>query len=127
LHQKDFVKKLFILELTLALGHRADNMPAITRSKAKILLLGTPLVEDTEFPKIDGFELKELLRDRHDSTHDSPYIIDCRSSSEYAGGHIRWAKNRSTFEGVQQLLHNNPPSDLIVLHCEYSERRAPKM
>jgi hypothetical protein len=72
-------------------------MPATTRSKAKILALGTSLVDDIAFPQIDGSELKKILDSKYNSTHDRSYIIDCRSASEYAGGYIQGAENCSTF------------------------------
>jgi M-phase inducer tyrosine phosphatase len=86
--------------------------------------------ESTSIRYIDGLLLKEVLHGKYDSMYNSKFIIDCRFAYEYAGGHIQGAENHWTYEMIDALLFRNPPSSnraLIVLHCEYSERRAPRM
>eukprot|EP01052_Picozoa_sp_SAG31_P015210 SAG31_NODE_972_length_10644_cov_3.435372_1_plen_608_part_00 len=61
-------------------------------------------------------------------------IIDCRFPYEYNGGHIVGATNIYTPQELERLFFNarQPiPNDghrtVVVFHCEYSSRRAPKL
>ncbi|KAL3899324.1 MAG: hypothetical protein SGCHY_002126 [Lobulomycetales sp.] len=69
-------------------------------------------------------------------------IIDCRYDYEFAGGHLAGATNVSTPSDLEALLFPRPLSSssaamgehrdetasvLVVLHCEFSQHRAPKM
>ncbi|KAF2022782.1 Rhodanese-like protein, partial [Setomelanomma holmii] len=79
---------------------------------------------------ISGSQLRKILQGEDDPRYDSTYIIDCRSTYEYAGGHIQGAMNQCTREGITEMLFHNPsPSNksLLVLYCEYSKLRAPHM
>jgi hypothetical protein len=83
--------------------------------------------ETTSIRYISGTLLKDIIKSNDEETYT---IIDCRFTHEYAGGHIRGAKNYWTEESINTLLFSNPPSNnktLLILHCEYSERRAPRM
>jgi M-phase inducer tyrosine phosphatase len=93
-------------------------------------------VEHVDFTKscdiqyINGLMLEEILQGKHDLAYSRRLIIDCRFAYEYAGGHIEGAVNHWTCDMIDSLLFRNLPSSntaLIVLHCEYSERRAPRM
>lgn len=61
-------------------------------------------------------------------------ILDCRYPYEYEGGHIRGAKNIWTSEQLLEMLFTEflrhpeeSKREVIVLHCEYSSKRGPKM
>jgi 3-mercaptopyruvate sulfurtransferase SseA len=85
---------------------------------------------DTDIRQIDAHVMKEILEGRLNSIYDNTYIIDCRSPHEYHGGHIRGAINQWTAKGMNKLLFRRTLSQrksLIVLHCEHSEIRAPRM
>lgn len=79
---------------------------------------------------IDANTLAKLIQ-----TDSHPYIlIDCRFDYEFNAGHIKGAKNIMTpKELVEELLsdpsrvrHLMTSQTAIILHCEYSERRAPQ-
>jgi hypothetical protein len=86
--------------------------------------------DSTSIRYIDGLQLRDILEGKYDATYDNRLVIDCRFAYEYAGGHIRDAENHWTRETIDTLLFSNPPSSndaILVLHCEYSECRAPRM
>jgi M-phase inducer tyrosine phosphatase len=63
---------------------------------------------------------------------DEFHIIDCRFPYEYDGGHIASAQNIYTTNDLEALFFTGQllPRDkkvVIVLHCEYSAQRAPRM
>lgn len=61
-------------------------------------------------------------------------IIDCRSPYEFNGGHIKGAINMPSkehaldfFFGEQERIdHLMKTQTILILHCEFSERRAPQ-
>ncbi|KAH6380462.1 hypothetical protein HBI08_238600 [Parastagonospora nodorum] len=86
--------------------------------------------EATSIRYIDGSLMKEILHGKYDLVYSRKFIIDCRFAYEYAGGHIQNAENHWTSNMIDALLFRDLPPDkgaLIVLHCEYSECRAPHM
>lgn len=57
-------------------------------------------------------------------------VIDCRYPYEYDAGHIRDAVNVCTTQDLEQVLFSSAKigqDTLIVLHCEFSIQRAPRM
>ena len=76
-----------------------------------------------------------LLDGEFEDTVPAYCIIDCRYAYEYAGGHINGALNTSSLEELEALLF--PETDpaarqprggsVLVLHCEFSCKRAPKL
>lgn len=61
-------------------------------------------------------------------------ILDCRYPYEFAGGQIVDAINVSTITSLEQTLFSHTALDqgkakdtLVVLHCEFSIQRAPRM
>lgn len=87
-------------------------------------------IEFTSIRYINGLRLEKILQGKYDLAYSNKFIIDCRFAYEYAGGHIQGAENHWTYDMIDALLFRNLPSDnrtLIVLHCEYSECRAPRM
>jgi rhodanese-related sulfurtransferase len=88
-----------------------------------------PFTESSNIQYINAFVLEEILQGKFDLSYGRRLIIDCRFAYEYAGGHIKGAVNHWTCEMIDALLFRNQTSistALIVLYCEYSERRAPR-
>jgi M-phase inducer tyrosine phosphatase len=84
----------------------------------------------TTFPYINRSQLRDILEGKYGSIYNRRYIIDCRFAYEYAGGHIQGAENHWAHETIDSLLFRDPPSSdetVLILHCEYSECRAPRM
>jgi rhodanese-related sulfurtransferase len=60
-------------------------------------------------------------------------IIDCRYQYEFAGGHIEGAVNHSSPEEIYEYLFPSEKKikelmqkdSMIILHCEFSQCRAP--
>ena len=77
--------------------------------------------------RISGETFCKLFDDH--SQFDQFFIIDCRSSREYDGGHIKGAIRCNPFEGktnIQDLYKKYyKPRSLYIFHCEYSLFRAP--
>jgi M-phase inducer tyrosine phosphatase len=85
---------------------------------------------DTDIRRISGRVMNDILDGKLHSNYGCLYIIDCRSPYEYQRGHIRGAINQWAETGINRLLFKRNLSKrkaLIVLHCEYSEIRAPRM
>lgn len=79
---------------------------------------------------IDPSTLAKLI-----TTQSHDYIlIDCRFDYEFQAGHIKGAKNIVTPEKLEEEFLSDPTrvrqlmtrQTAIILHCEYSERRAPQ-
>jgi len=57
------------------------------------------------------------------------YIIDCRFSYEFDGGHILGAQSIFSPEELRTMFFQKAPSNdnlVIIFHCEYSSKRAPE-
>ena len=59
-------------------------------------------------------------------------IIDCRYPYEFRGGHINSAENHFNIKDTIDLLFkkdviDSAVSTVLILHCEFSSERAPKM
>jgi hypothetical protein len=86
--------------------------------------------EPGSLPHITESTLLELLQGAYDHVYNEKVIIDCRFEYEYDGGHIQGALNYWDREKLVERLFRNSSSrtsTLVVLHCEYSEYRAPPM
>ncbi|KAI8848348.1 Rhodanese-like domain-containing protein [Chytridium lagenaria] len=88
------------------------------------------VVERDALKRITPDTLKSLMDGGFSDICDEFHIIDCRYPYEYAGGHIRGAKNIT--QRPISPTHFNPPSvptnrTIIVFHCEFSVQRAPRM
>lgn len=57
------------------------------------------------------------------------FIIDCRFPHEYNGGHIEGAKNINDPSEIKKLFFDKllPSDTVIIFHCEFSQKRGPKM
>ncbi|KAF2772538.1 putative cdc25-like protein tyrosine phosphatase [Teratosphaeria nubilosa] len=83
--------------------------------------------EPDGLPRISQETMIDVLENKHADKYDSIKVIDCRFEYEYEGGHIENAVN---FNDKQQLAAelfgvHQPPSTLLIFHCEYSVHRAP--
>ena len=88
--------------------------------------------EPDSLPRITDATLVGIINGEYDSLYENKYIIDCRFEYEYNGGHIDGAINFCEKEKLSERLFGaEAPSDtsktLVILHCEYSAHRAPRM
>ncbi|KAF4746672.1 cell division cycle 25 [Perkinsus olseni] len=74
----------------------------------------------------------ELVRSNQVRNEDAIYLIDCRYPYEYNGGHIMSAINFPPYEldSLKEFVFNDLASRdrrraIIILHCEFSQFRAP--
>jgi M-phase inducer tyrosine phosphatase len=88
-----------------------------------------PEDEPDQLPRITKDTMVEVLDGKYDSLFDRRMIVDCRFEYEYDGGHIAGAQNYNDREVLADELFENPSpsSTLLILHCEYSVHRAPRM
>ncbi|CCG83412.1 Mitotic inducer phosphatase Cdc25 [Taphrina deformans PYCC 5710] len=80
--------------------------------------------------RISGLTLVKVLEGAFKHAYDKLEIIDCRFPHEYAGGHIPNAINISSLDAMDEhplLIQPQPVRTLIILHCEYSAHRAPRI
>jgi len=80
-------------------------------------------------PRIQQDTLIKVLSGDYASHYDKIMIIDCRFEYEYEGGHIDGAINFNDKDLlVKDLFETNSLArTLLILHCEYSVHRAPRM
>lgn len=80
--------------------------------------------------------LSKLINGHYANKCDEVHIVDCRFPYEFQGGHIQTAKNYWTLEDLDQSFFENQLLDtsitpakraIVVMHCEYSAQRAPRM
>lgn len=79
-----------------------------------------------------------LLRGEFGDKVASFQVIDCRYPYEFEGGHIHSAQNIYTKDQIltelvnsktdtAKLASDEPKSNIIVFHCEFSSERGPKL
>ncbi|KAH8913303.1 hypothetical protein BT69DRAFT_1197982, partial [Atractiella rhizophila] len=61
-------------------------------------------VKEDGLMRISAETLKDLVDGKYNSKISHQHIIDCRFDYEYAGGHIRDAKNLATAVEVESFL-----------------------
>jgi hypothetical protein len=86
--------------------------------------------EIDSLPRITQSTLVELLQGDYDLMYDEKILIDCRFEYEYYGGHIKGSLNFWDKEKLSEQLFCKPSlskKSIVVLHCEFSEFRAPLM
>ncbi|XBW37188.1 hypothetical protein QEN19_002767 [Hanseniaspora menglaensis] len=84
---------------------------------------------------IDGDFLKNMIYEKKHASFNDLLIIDCRFPKEYEQGHIKNSINVFDFDTLVDILKKMiatvAKSDLIqnkiVLYCEFSQYRSPKM
>ncbi|KAK9763071.1 m-phase inducer phosphatase [Basidiobolus ranarum] len=84
---------------------------------------------DDTFPRISTETFIQLYHGGYNSEF---LIVDCRFEYEYRGGHVPGAINLSNLEQLESWFteshhSSEPTSPILILHCEYSQYRAPKM
>ncbi|EGG00633.1 uncharacterized protein MELLADRAFT_30262, partial [Melampsora larici-populina 98AG31] len=83
--------------------------------------------------------MDELISGMYKDKIYKKFIIDCRSTNEFKGGHIKGAKNISDKEIIDQELFSPDMTAiatkrlecrkriLLIFHCEFSAMRGPNM
>ncbi|KAI9353347.1 Rhodanese-like domain-containing protein [Zopfochytrium polystomum] len=81
------------------------------------------------FKRISCVTLSDLLQGKYAGKVDNFVIIDCRFPYEFEGGHIQGAINVTTTSHLETLFFSEKRGQdtAIILHCEFSAQRAPKM
>jgi rhodanese-related sulfurtransferase len=82
-----------------------------------------------KFPLIAPRTLAQLLTEPGASPFARLRVVDARSATEYAKGHIESAHNAQTAAQLAALLPlaGGPGNVGVVIHCEYTSRRAPAL
>lgn len=91
-----------------------------------------PLLRATMDPEhnVPVVEPSEVARSLLSEKHVEMHIVDCRYPYEYDGGHIKGATNvyePASMANLLQTLESKGPQVALVLHCEFSSQRAPRM
>lgn len=79
-----------------------------------------------------------LIRGEYSHLVEKFIIVDCRYPYEYVGGHIKYAKNIYTREGIlEEFLKSDKhhkskdkssqSHTVLIFHCEFSSERSPKL
>lgn len=77
---------------------------------------------------IDTFTAASALLGDFDVMFDHMLVIDARGEAEFEGGHIRGAWCPGSDAEVRAELFEEPlPRTLILIHCEYSQKRGPSV
>ena len=118
-------------------GASQPPRPELTRSAPSMLPGMSPIKKalpvepgERECDTISPNTLTRLMRGEFGLEYS---IIDCRFPYEFEGGHIKGAQNFVTpFELERTFFHNGEPipqseRTVLIFHCEYSSRRAPKL
>jgi len=88
----------------------------------------------TDFNRVDGNTVNQLLCGNFDEKIEKYVIMDCRYDYEYTGGHIQSAIHMSPeqifdyFRDMPEPVRASVPGKrklVIIMHCEYSTVRAP--
>lgn len=80
--------------------------------------------------RITGSTLAQVLDGKYKQYYDKLEVIDCRFPHEFEGGHIPQAINISSLDALDKhplLIKPLQVRTLIILHCEYSAHRAPRI
>lgn len=89
----------------------------------------TPVDEPDSLPRITKETFIQVLDGTHADVVGDVTVIDCRFEYEYQGGHIEGALNYNDKEKLAcQLFEDGAATGkTLILHCEYSNHRAPIM
>ncbi|KAJ8254732.1 hypothetical protein GJAV_G00196590 [Gymnothorax javanicus] len=129
-----FLKKtLSLCEVVQHLGGDGVNAELIG-DFSKVHALPTVMGRHEDLKYITADTMCALLNGEFSSLVESFVVVDCRYPYEFRGGHIKGALNLpNTDEAVAWLLKEKlqarcPEKRLVlVLHCEFSSERAPRM
>ena len=70
----------------------------------------------------------DLCTGAYRDLYDEVFVIDCRFSYEYEGGHVKGALNMPSEEDLKRFFVKNAIVDkkiAIVFYCEFSSKRGP--
>jgi len=89
----------------------------------------TPPDEPDSLPRITKETFINALDGTHANLVENLTVIDCRFEYEYQGGHIEGALNYNDKEKLASQLFDDAATigKTLILHCEYSNHRAPIM
>ncbi|ORY87106.1 hypothetical protein BCR37DRAFT_385521 [Protomyces lactucae-debilis] len=85
---------------------------------------------EDQIRRISGATLARVLDGQYSHSYDQLQIVDCRFAYEYAGGHVHNAINISSLQALDEhplLTDPQPTRTLVILHCEFSAVRAPRI
>jgi len=106
------------------------NIDSDTHDSFSCSLLPLEVGQVTDLWNISPTTLVDLLHGKY-REFDHVYIIDCRFSYEYEGGHIRNAINITDPITLEDFFFrtSRPSGDrvAIVFHCEFSSKRGPAL
>jgi len=107
--------------LQLSLYTEEDNKPKLPHF--------IPTDEPDGLPRITKETFIDILDGVHAGMTEEVTIIDCRFEYEYQGGHIEGALNYNDKEKLASQLFEDAAAagKTLILHCEYSNHRAPIM
>lgn len=85
--------------------------------------------EPDSLPRIQQDTLINVLNGDYSSHYSKVTVVDCRFEYEYKGGHIEGAVNYNDKDLLASDLFADAAASntLLILHCEYSVHRAPRM
>ena len=88
-----------------------------------------PEDEPDGMPRISKETMVQVLDGQFNHHFERTMVVDCRFEYEYNGGHITEAFNYNDKDLLaDELFHaTSSSSTLLILHCEYSKHRAPRM
>lgn len=93
-------------------------------------LLPAKMDNENGVPIVDASTLAQCVRGDKPEGAESVHVVDCRYPYEYQGGHIIGAVNiydPFTLASLLRSMVSQGGSTIIVLHCEFSSQRAPRM
>lgn len=137
--RKQFRRSLSMFEHPAeVIGEKKDNYvsPSSHQSVMDLDEAHTPQLpsfvpedEPDGIPRINKDVMVQVLDGQFNHIYDKTMIVDCRFEYEYEGGHIAEALNYNDKDLLADYLFQatSPCSTLIILHCEYSKHRAPRM
>ncbi|XP_069052146.1 M-phase inducer phosphatase 1-B [Lepisosteus oculatus] len=101
---------------------------------SKVYALPTVTGRHQDLKYITPETMGALLRGEFSSLVERCLVVDCRYPYEFQGGHIRGALNLHDPDAAVQRLLRQPVAVrspdrrvIVVLHCEFSSERAPRM
>lgn len=123
-------KALDIDDISRAKGDD-DEDKLIGDMSRKHLLPTTKNSKHRDLATITSQTLADILNGRYDDRIGQYMILDARYPYEYEGGHIKDAHNAYLKENIfNQLFESNQSTSkatILIVHCEFSSERGPKL
>jgi M-phase inducer tyrosine phosphatase len=117
----DFLQPVNQPNTSMGSPREAENQPTILPSFES---------RNDQIRRISGATLARVLDGHYSHSYDELQIVDCRFAYEYEGGHVLNAINISSLQALDDhplLTDPKPHRTLIILHCEFSAVRAPRI